>query len=263
MRGKMLLRRVFAGKAGPFFRSRRRVDGRVTATLLPRLGADRLSTMCFCNTKYKFPSGVDVIRHTVAGRLDIGGRIRIGASVLTTTHNLYKRSSNVTYVVKANSGSYCCSKGDVIAGMSPLKFVLKSRNDKTYLNGLLMNSVLGGRVAPRLGRGFLGRFSLAPTSVVSHICHGPFPGHFLTDLSPFLTRGLNRPYMHTLMLGDFGTFLGHGIVRCRSCRRRGMRFVNSMTFCCGRILTRTTGRVNVRLNTVVGDPVRKLVGCRG
>lgn len=261
MRRKRLVRRVFAGNAGPFFRSRRRVDGRVTATLVPRLGAGGFRTIRFCKTNYTFPSGVRAVHGTVTSRLRIDKRVRIDASVLTTTEDLYNRRPNVTYVVNAKSGSYCCSNGGVIAGMSPLKFVLNSRNDNTMLNGLLMNSVLGGRVAPKLGRGFLRRFGLAPTRVVSQICHGPFPGHFLTDFSPFLIRRLSRPIVHRLILGDFGGFLGHGIVRC-SCRRTPIRFVNSMTFCCERLLSRTYGVVKMRLKAVVRDPVRKLVGFR-
>lgn len=261
MKRKRLIQRVIAGNVGPFFRSRRRVKGRVTATLLPRLRAGTLSTICFCKTKY-IPSGIPVVRGTLSLRLGIGGNVRIGASVLTIAHDLYKRGPNVTYVLKANSGSYFCSNRGVIGGISPLKFVLKSRNDNTMLKGLLMNSVLGGRVAPRLGRGFVGGANLAPPRVVSHMCHRPFPGHFLTDLSPFLTRGVRRPSIRALILNDFGTFLGHGIVRC-SCRGCPTRFVNSITCRCRRMLRRTTRRLKMRVKIVIGDPVRNLVAFRG
>lgn len=260
MFGNALVGQVKAGKVGPFFRSRRRVRRRLATSLLPRLPRKAVGSICFCNTKYA-PRGTPILQQTVTSDLPIVKGVGTGSSVLTTTHKLYKRRTNVTYVLNANSGSYFCGNRRVVDGVSPLKFVLNSRKDNTMLNGLLMNSMLGGRLPSAVGRTFLGRFSLAIPRVVSQICHRPFPGHFLTDLSPFLTRRLSRPTVHALILGDFVTFLHEGMVRC-SCGRCPTRFVNSITRYCGSVLRRTTRRAKVRINGVLRDPVRKLVRCR-
>lgn len=144
---------VEAKKVGPFFRARRRVSTRVESGLVPQVErSSSIKTICFCNTKYTFARGGRVVHHSIAHCLPIP--IRINDSLLTTTHTLYKSDPNVTYVLKANSGSYLCSKGNVIGDVSPLNFILKSRKDNTMLKGLLIKSILGGRLPTTLRRTF-------------------------------------------------------------------------------------------------------------
>lgn len=190
-----------------------------------------------------------------------GTGVLIRDSLLNTTRTLYNGATKVTYVLKAKSGSYFCSKGGVATGVSPLKCVLKSRNDKTMLKGHLMNSLLGRRLPSSLYRSFLGRCSLAPTLVLSGMCQRPLTGHFLTNLAPFLfTRG-REPRVQGLLVSYFASFFAHGIVRCR-CRSVLMRFANSVTFFFRRRMGRTTLELGISVKGILGDPLRKLGSCR-
>lgn len=253
------MRQTFARNLGPFFRAEERVDQDIQLKLPRRFFGEGLRRICCCNTKYASCRGGGMLKTSLMTRF--GAPVRMRDSLLTTTHNLFGYRTNVTYVLKANSGSYFCSKGVIMGGIQTKNCVLKSRNDNTMLNGVFLSSMLGNLTPGSMATSFFRGFHVDPGRIVRSICGHPFPGHFLSAVSCFLTSCAGSSCMFRLVANGLEGFFAHGIYRC-SCGGCPVHFINSLTCDCTTVLQRITHRFNVRLRVVRRAPVGNLVRFR-
>ena len=77
---------------------------------------------------------------------------------------------------------------------------------------------------------FLTQYNLTTSEIIDKVYRKPFPNRFLAQFTPFLLENLGDPYIHSMVMSSFISFLRKNVMQYYNYEKLPIHFVGSVAY---------------------------------
>ena len=252
-----VVREVFTKGTNPFFQSEEEISGEVAA-LVAQLDGSRPEAVYFYGAGCAFPDKIDLVTRAIRAHLP-GAEVEVSTDMLAAARGLCGRRAGIACILGTGSNSCFYDGSAIVSNVSPLGFILGDEGSGAVLGRLMVGNLLKNQMTPGLKEQFLDETGLTPAEIIDRVYRRPFPNRFLAGLSPFLSRHLDDPTVHALVLDSFRAFFRRNVLQYEGCRTYPVHFIGSVAHYYRPLLAEAAAAEGLTLGTVLQSPMPGLV----
>lgn len=139
------------------------------------------------------------------------GSISVCSDLLAAARALCGNKEGIACILGTGANS-CLYDGISITANTPaLGYILGDEGSGAVLGKLFVNALFKGRLSADIREAFEAETQLTVTDIINKVYRQPMPNRFLASLSLFISRHIDAPALHRLVVGNFRSFLANNI----------------------------------------------------
>ena len=190
----------------------------------------------------------------------IGARnVEATTDLLGAARSLLGRNKGIACILGTGSNS-CLYDGDRIADNVPsLGFILGDEGSGASLGKRLVSDAFKGHLPENVKKKFLAEYGLDLHTILDKTYRSPAPNRFLASLVPFLSANLWNPYVYSLVLKEFESFLERNVSRYQGAHTLPIAFTGSLAFHFAPVLREAAANKDFKIGTITASPLDGLI----
>ena len=199
------------------------------------------------------------VRRAIAANVPTAKTIEVHSDLVAAARALCGDREGIACILGTGSNS-CFWDGEKIAdNVSPLGYILGDEGSGAVLGKLLVGDVLKKQLPEELCEKFLKEYELDRQKIIESVYKRPAANRFLASLSPFLSKNIEEPAIHRLVLNAFKSFFVRNIENYKDYKNYAVSFVGSVAFYYREVLEEAAKAVNIKIGTIIKSPMEGLV----
>ena len=199
------------------------------------------------------------VRRAIAANVPTAKTIEVHSDLVAAARALCGDSKGIACILGTGSNS-CFWDGEKIAdNVSPLGYILGDEGSGAVLGKLLVGDVLKKQLPEELCEKFLKEYELDRQKIIESVYKRPAANRFLASLSPFLSKNIEEPAIHRLVLNAFKSFFVRNIENYKDYKNYAVSFVGSVAFYYREVLEEAAKAVDIKIGTIIKSPMEGLV----
>ena len=199
------------------------------------------------------------VRRAIAANVPSAKTIEVHSDLVAAARALCGNQEGIACILGTGSNS-CFWDGEKIAdNVSPLGYILGDEGSGAVLGKLLVGDVLKKQLPEELCEKFLKEYELDRQKIIESVYKRPAANRFLASLSPFLSKNIEEPAIHRLVLNAFKSFFVRNIENYKDYKNYAVSFVGSVAYYYREVLEEAAKAVDIKIGTVIKSPMEGLV----
>ena len=199
------------------------------------------------------------VRRAIAANVPTAKTIEVHSDLVAAARALCGDREGIACILGTGSNS-CFWDGEKIAdNVSPLGYILGDEGSGAGLGKLLVGDVLKKQLPEELCEKFLKEYELDRQKIIESVYKRPAANRFLASLSPFLSKNIEEPAIHRLVLNAFKSFFVRNIENYKDYKNYAVSFVGSVAFYYREVLEEAAKAVDIKIGTIIKSPMEGLV----
>ena len=199
------------------------------------------------------------VRRAIAANVPTAKTIEVHSDLVAAARALCGDREGIACILGTGSNS-CFWDGEKIAdNVSPLGYILGDEGSGAVLGKLLVGDVLKKQLPEELCEKFLKEYELDRQKIIESVYKRPAANRFLASLSPFLSKNIEEPAIHRLVLNAFKSFFVRNIENYKDYKNYAVSFVGSVAFYYREVLEEAAKAVDIKIGTIIKSPTEGLV----
>ena len=199
------------------------------------------------------------VRRAIAANVPSAKTIEVHSDLVAAARALCGNQEGIACILGTGSNS-CFWDGEKIAdNLSPLGYILGDEGSGAVLGKLLVGDVLKKQLPEELCEKFLKEYELDRQKIIESVYKKPAANRFLASLSPFLSKNIEEPAIHRLVLNAFKSFFVRNIENYKDYKNYAVSFVGSVAYYYREVLEEAAKAVDIKIGTVIKSPMEGLV----
>lgn len=199
------------------------------------------------------------VRRAIAANVPTAKTIEVHSDLVAAARALCGDKEGIACILGTGSNS-CFWDGKMIAdNVSPLGYILGDEGSGAVLGKLLVGDVLKKQLPEELCEKFLKEYDLDRQKIIENVYKKPAANRFLASLSPFLSKNIEEPAIHRLVLNAFKSFFVRNIENYKDYKNYAVSFVGSVAYYYREVLEEAAKAVDIKIGTVIKSPMEGLV----
>ena len=199
------------------------------------------------------------VRRAIAANVPTAKTIEVHSDLVAAARALCGDRVGIACILGTGSNS-CFWDGEKIAdNVSPLGYILGDEGSGAVLGKLLVGDVLKKQLPEELCEKFLKEYELDRQKIIESVYKRPAANRFLASLSPFLSKNIEEPAIHRLVLNAFKSFFVRNIENYKDYKNYAVSFVGSVAFYYREVLEEAAKDVGFIIGTIIKSPMEGLV----
>ena len=199
------------------------------------------------------------VRRAIAANVPTAKTIEVHSDLVAAARALCGDREGIACILGTGSNS-CFWDGEKIAdNVSPLGYILGDEGSGAVLGKLLVGDVLKKQLPEELCEKFLKEYELDRQKIIESVYKKPAANRFLASLSPFLSKNIEEPAIHRLVLNAFKSFFVRNIENYKDYKNYAVSFVGSVAFYYREVLEEAAKAVDIKIGTIIKSPMEGLV----
>ena len=199
------------------------------------------------------------VRRAIAANVPTAKTIEVHSDLVAAARALCGDRDGIACILGTDSNS-CFWDGEKIAdNVSPLGYILGDEGSGAVLGKLLVGDVLKKQLPEELCEKFLKEYELDRQKIIESVYKRPAANRFLASLSPFLSKNIEEPAIHRLVLNAFKSFFVRNIENYKDYKNYAVSFVGSVAFYYREVLEEAAKAVDIKIGTIIKSPMEGLV----
>ncbi len=199
------------------------------------------------------------VRRAIAANVPTAKTIEVHSDLVAAARALCGDKEGIACILGTGSNS-CFWDGEKIAdNVSPLGYILGDEGSGAVLGKLLVGDVLKKQLPEELCEKFLKEYDLDRQKIIENVYKKPAANRFLASLSPFLSKNIEEPAIHRLVLNAFKSFFVRNIENYKDYKNYAVSFVGSVAYYYREVLEEAAKAVDIKIGTVIKSPMEGLV----
>ena len=199
------------------------------------------------------------VRRAIAANVPTAKTIEVHSDLVAAARALCGNQEGIACILGTGSNS-CFWDGEKIAdNVSPLGYILGDEGSGAVLGKLLVGDVLKKQLPEELCEKFLKEYELDRQKIIESVYKRPAANRFLASLSPFLSKNIEEPAIHRLVLNAFKSFFVRNIENYKDYKNYAVSFVGSVAFYYREVLEEAAKAVDIKIGTIIKSPMEGLV----
>lgn len=184
--------------------------------------------------------------------------ICVHSDLLAAARALCGKDEGIACILGTGANS-CLYDGERITANTPaLGYILGDEGSGAVLGKLFVNALFKGRLSENVRKAFEAETHLTMSDIINKVYRMPMPNRFLASLSLFISRHLDEPDLHRLVVDNFRSFLVRN-VRPYNRPDLPVNAIGSMAYHYRECLEEAARAEGMRIGTVMKSPVEGLV----
>ena len=199
------------------------------------------------------------VRRAIAANVPTAKTIEVHSDLVAAARALCGDREGIACILGTGSNS-CFWDGEKIAdNVSPLGYILGDEGSGAVLGKLLVGDVLKKQLPEELCEKFLKEYELDRQKIIESVYKRPAANRFLASLSPFLSKNIEEPAIHRLVLNAFKSFFVRNIENYKDYKNYAVSLVGSVAFYYREVLEEAAKAVDIKIGTIIKSPMEGLV----
>ena len=106
---------------------------------------------------------------------------------------------------------------------------------------------------------FLKEYNLDRTTIIDRVYRKPAANRFLAQFGPFLSKHIDEPGIHDLVLSSFTDFFVRNVASYKDYQNLSCNFVGSVAHVFEPVLREAASELGITIGTIIKNPMEGLV----
>lgn len=237
------------------------IQSRIRAELLPDLGdlSGRLTHVYFYGAGCISPEVCGNVAGAIKAELPSVSSVEVYSDLVAAARSLCGNEPGIACILGTGSNSCFYDGKGVVDNVSPLGYILGDEGSGAVLGKLFIGDVLKKQMPSELCARFLSEYQLDMYSIIRKVYREPQPNRFLASVTPFMSRNIDVPEVHSLVLGAFRSFFRRNIANYADYREYPVNFIGSIAYHFRCVLAEAAAAEGCSLGKIVKSPMDGLV----
>ncbi|MDE6120403.1 MAG: ATPase, partial [Muribaculaceae bacterium] len=234
---------------------------RIADELMPELGSlsENVEEVYFYGAGCISPEVCGNVARAIRANLPSAGTVEVYSDLLGAARALCGRQPGIACILGTGSNSCLYDGKGIASNVSPLGYVLGDEGSGAVLGKLFLGDVLKRQLPPALCTAFLEEYQLDLLTIIRRVYREPQGNRFLASVTPFLSKNINEPSIHALVLNAFKAFFVRNIHNYDGYASHKVNFIGSIAFHFREVLQEAAVATGCTLGTIIKSPMEGLV----
>ncbi len=248
---------IITSGINPFFRTTESIYDELLMDLLPYT-KESVDEIFFYGSGIINDSKAGIIRIALQ-KLYPRAKIELFSDVLAASHSLFGNSSGIACILGTGSNACLYDGKTVIAGISPLGFILGDECSGAVLGKKLIGDFFKEVMPDYMREKFEVKYHLTRDEVLQRVYKTERPNHFLASFAPFLSEEIAEDYAHNLVKNSLVEFFERNIAKIPDYNFYSIGFVGSVAFYFKAIVLEVCEKFKMNCISILREPMDDLV----
>jgi len=248
---------LYTAGINPFFRTTESIHDELLIKLFP-------VTVSPVDKIYFYGSGIineekaSVIRDALL-KLYPNARIELFSDVVAASRSLFGNKEGIACILGTGSNACLYDGSKVVAGISPLGFILGDEGSGAVLGKKLVGDYFKQVMPESLRLKFAEKYHLTREEALQRVYKMEKPNHFLASFAPFLSEEIETEYASQLVRNSLLEFFERNVLKIPDYQNYNIGFVGSIAFHFSQIVTELCKKNQINCVSVLQEPMEGLI----
>lgn len=234
---------------------------RLATELVPELGelADSIFEVYFYGAGCISPEVCGNVARAIKANIPAAVQIEVYSDLLAAARALCGRKAGIACIMGTGSNSCLYDGTGIASNVSPLGFILGDEGSGAVLGKLFLGDVLKKQLPAEICAAFLEEYDLDLLGIIRRVYREPQANRFLASVTPFLSKNINVPEIHALVLGAFRAFFHRNIHQYQNYQNHPVNFIGSIAFYFKDVLAEAATAEGCTIGKILKSPMEGLL----
>ncbi len=234
-----------------------------------RIGAELVPELCTCLDKIKavYFYGAGCISAEVCGNVATAIKanipsaetVEVYSDLLAAARALCGHEPGIACIMGTGSNSCLYDGKGIAANVSPLGYILGDEGSGAVLGKLFLGDVLKNQLPAETAAQFLQEYDLDLLSIIRRVYREPQANRFLASVTPFISKHIDVPAIHDMVLGSFTAFFRRNVLQYKDAQKLPVNFVGSIAHYFRPVLQEAAATTGCHIGTILRSPMDGLL----
>lgn len=234
---------------------------RIAEQLIPELGniANEITAVYFYGAGCISAEVCGNVARAINANIPSATTVEVYTDLLAAARALCGHESGIACIMGTGSNS-CLYDGKAIASnVSPLGFILGDEGSGAVLGKLFLGDVLKKQLPAEICTRFLEEYDLDLLGIIRRVYKEPQANRFLASVTPFLSKNIDVPEIHELVLNAFKAFFRRNIKQYEGYQNLAVNFIGSIAYYFADVLREAAAAEGCTVGSIVKSPMEGLI----
>lgn len=234
---------------------------RLADELVPELGnyAADIDSIYFYGAGCISPEVCGNVARALKANIPSATDIEVYSDLLAAARALCGHQPGIACIMGTGSNSCLYDGKGIAANVSPLGFILGDEGSGAVLGKLFLGDVLKKQLPADICARFLDEYDLDLLTIIRRVYKEPQGNRFLASVTPFLSKNIDVPEIHDLVLNAFRAFFRRNIKQYENYASHKVNFVGSIAHYFKNVLEEAAAAEGCTIGNIVKSPMEGLL----
>ena len=237
------------------------IRGRIKSELIPELDtlASEVRSVFFYGAGCISPEVCGNVARALKANMPTAETVEVYSDLVAAARALCGHEPGIACILGTGSNSCLYDGVGVADNVSPLGFILGDEGSGAVLGKLFIGDVLKKQMPQEICARFLDEYDLDLLTIIRRVYREPQPNRFLASITPFLSKNIEVPEIHDMVLNAFKAFFRRNIRNYTNYDSYQINFIGSVAFYFRDVLAEAAEAEGCCLGQVVKSPMPGLI----
>lgn len=185
--------------------------------------------------------------------------VEVYSDLLAAARALCGHEAGIACIMGTGSNSCLYDGIGIASNVSPLGFILGDEGSGAVLGKLFLGDILKKQMPQHICVDFLNEYGLDLLSIIRRVYKEPQANRFLASVTPYLSKNINVPEIHALVLNAFRAFFHRNIRQYAEYQKHPVNFIGSIAYYFKDVLAEAAEAEGCILGKVLKSPMEGLL----
>lgn len=234
---------------------------RLSDELMGELGdhASQITAVFFYGAGCISPEVCGNVARAIKANIPSAENIEVYSDLVAAARALCGRQPGIACIMGTGSNSCYYDGTAVVANVSPLGFILGDEGSGTVLGKYFLGDVLKKQLPAEICAAFLQEYDLDLLTIIRRVYKEPQGNRFLASVTPFLSKNINVPEIHALVLNAFRAFFKRNIKQYDASAEMPVNFIGSIAYYFADVLREAAEAEGCTVGKIIKSPMEGLL----
>ena len=248
---------VYTSGINPFFRTTTSIYDELLLKLHPLLTAG-VESIFFYGSGIINDEKASIIRLALQ-KLFPDARIELFSDVVAAARSIFGTSKGIACILGTGSNACLYDGEKVVAGISPLGFILGDESSGAVLGKKLLGDYFKEVMPEPLRDKFAIKYQLSREEALQRVYKTEKPNHFLASFAPFLSEEIASEYAQSLVTTSLIEFFERNVTKITGYSSYPIGFVGSIAFHFSALVMEVCSMYQMNCISILQEPMEGLI----
>ena len=234
---------------------------RISNELMPELGglSAKIDSVYFYGAGCISAEVCGNVASAIKANIPSATKVEVYSDLLAAARALCGREPGIACIMGTGSNS-CLYDGRGIAhNVSPLGYVLGDEGSGAVLGKLFLGDVLKNQLPADVAAKFLEEYNLDLLTIIRRVYREPLGNRFMASVTPFISKHIDVPQIHDMVLGSFKAFFRRNIMQYEGYSEHKVNFIGSIAVYFRPVLEEAAKECGCTIGRILKSPMEGLL----
>lgn len=186
--------------------------------------------------------------------------IETGSDILAAAKALFGKSDGIACILGTGSNTCLFEKGNIIAQIPSLGYVLGDEGGGVSLGKRLINGIFKLQFTPDITKKFEDKYHISVEDLIENVYKQPMPSAYLANFSSFLLENIHEPQIINLINQEFDNFFVKNIFPYKefSPEMNTLGFIGGIAFSLREFIYKIAEKYEYKISDIIPKPMPAL-----